>query len=61
LVNTDFFDHHHEVGTRTGLAIDVGGGKHVHLAQGTTTLVDGHVHAFIFTTLILQPLLPLQG
>ncbi|MEW9097036.1 MAG: YmaF family protein [Clostridiaceae bacterium] len=56
LVNTDFFDHHHEIGVTTGLAIDVGNGKHVHLATGVTTLVDGHNHSFIFTTLIQSPL-----
>lgn len=58
LVNTDFFDHNHEVGIRTGIAVDVGDGKHVHLAHGNTTMVDGHVHAFIFATLIQKPLLP---
>jgi len=57
LVNTDFFlNHHHEIGVITGLAIDVGNGKHVHLATGVTTLVDGHNHQFIFATLILSPL-----
>lgn len=33
LVNTDFFDHHHEVWGRTGLQIDVGDGKNVHFAK----------------------------
>ncbi|WP_291582722.1 YmaF family protein [Clostridium sp. UBA6640] len=57
LVNTDFFlNHHHEIGVITGLAIDVGNGKHVHLTTGVTTLVDGHNHPFIFTTLIESPL-----
>ena len=57
LVNTDFFlNHHHAVGVITGLAIDVGNGKHIHLATGVTTLVDGHIHEFIFATLILSPL-----
>ena len=57
LVNTDFFlNHHHEIGIITGLAIDVGNGKHVHLATGVTTLADGHNHPFIFTTLIQSPL-----
>ena len=58
LVNTDFFDHHHEVGVRTGLPIDVGGGKHVHFAQGNTTFDDDHCHKFEFATLIEAPLLP---
>src|SRR3954454_11100873 len=30
LTNTDFLDHHHEVGIQTGPAIPVGNGKHVH-------------------------------
>ncbi|MBU5484345.1 YmaF family protein [Clostridium sp. MSJ-11] len=57
LTNTDFFeDHHHELGVTTGLAINVGGGKHIHLATGVTTIDDGHNHSFIFTTLIQDPL-----
>jgi hypothetical protein len=57
LTNIDFYeDHHHEVGVQTGLAIDVGGGRHVHFATGTTTLVDGHVHNFRFATLIQDPI-----
>ncbi len=56
LVNTDFLDHHHEVGGMTGPAISVGGGKHVHFVTGTTTLDDGHVHQFAFATLIDAPL-----
>ncbi|WP_291562263.1 MULTISPECIES: YmaF family protein [unclassified Clostridium] len=57
LVNTDFFlNHHHEIGVITGLAIDVGNGKHVHLVRGVTTVDDGHNHPFIFTTLIESPL-----
>ena len=54
--STDFFDHLHQVTGLTGPAIDVGGGKHVHAAESTTTLNDGHVHEFIFATLILSPL-----
>jgi len=57
LTNTDFFeDHHHEVGIRTGLAIQVGPGKHVHFVRGKTTVNDEHVHKFIFATLIEDPL-----
>lgn len=56
LVNTDFLDHHHEIGIRTGIAIPVGGGKHVHLVEGVTTINDDHNHNFIFTTLIDRPL-----
>ncbi|MEH7334370.1 YmaF family protein [Neobacillus drentensis] len=56
MVNTDFLDHHHEVAIQTGPAIDIGGGKHIHVVQGTTTLDDGHVHELFFTTLINAPL-----
>ena len=57
MVNTDFFvDHHHEVGGETGPAINVGCGKHVHLATGVTTEVDEHFHDFIFATLIQNPI-----
>ncbi|MDD9781755.1 YmaF family protein [Priestia megaterium] len=57
LVNTDFFNHHHEVAIETGPAIPVGNGKHIHFVQGTTTLDDGHVHELEFTTLIQKPLI----
>src|SRR3954469_13097180 len=56
LTNTDFLDHHHEVGIETGPAIPVGDGKHVHFVKGTTTLDDGHVHELEFATLIQKPL-----
>ncbi|WP_047153207.1 YmaF family protein [Aneurinibacillus tyrosinisolvens] len=55
--NTDFFDHHHEVAITTGPAIPVGNGKHVHFVRGRTTLDDGHVHQFVFATLIQKPLI----
>lgn len=58
LVNTDFFDHLHEVGARTSLQIDVGGGKHVHFVSENTTFNDNHCHVFTFATLIDKPLLP---
>jgi hypothetical protein len=58
LTNTDFFFNHlHEVGVLTGLAIPVGDGKHVHFVEGETTLNFGHVHDFVFATLIENPLL----
>ena len=56
LTNTDFLDHHHEVGIETGPAINVGDGKHVHFVKGSTTLDDGHVHQLVFATLIQKPL-----
>ena len=54
--NTDFLNHHHKVIIRTGPAIFVGNGKHIHFVQGSTTLDDGHVHRFNFATLIDKPL-----
>lgn len=59
LVNTDFFFNHlHELGVETGPAIPVGeDGKHVHYVKGITTLNFGHVHDFVFATLIEDPLL----
>ncbi|MCR6545735.1 YmaF family protein [Dehalobacterium formicoaceticum] len=56
LTNTDFLDHHHEVGATTGPNIELADGKHIHLVTGTTTCNDGHVHDFIFATLIQKPL-----
>ncbi len=58
-VNTDFFDHHHEVTGETGPTIMIGNGKHIHFTTGNTTLDDGHFHSFQFATLIDSPLLPL--
>lgn len=54
---TDFYDHYHSICTTTGPAVDVGNGKHVHLAKDTTTTNDGHAHDFIFATLIEKPLI----
>lgn len=51
----DFMGHRHGMILRTGPATDVGGGRHVHLARGTTTFGDGHTHAFIFATMIERP------
>jgi hypothetical protein len=57
LTTTDFYENHlHEVGVLTGLAIDVGNGKHVHFAEGTTTENAGHTHDFMFATLIEDPI-----
>ena len=56
--NTDFFDHLHEIAVQTGPAIEVSDGKHVHFAEGLTTVDDGHAHLFEFATLIESPLLP---
>lgn len=56
MVNSDFFDHHHEVAGETGPAINVGDGKHVHFACGKTTIDDAHFHKYQFATLIESPL-----
>lgn len=57
LSNTDSLDHNHEIGVITGPSIPIPNStKHVHLVSGTTTLVDGHVHEFLFTTQIDSPL-----
>lgn len=56
LVNTDFLDHHHEIGGETGPDICVGDGKHVHFVENITTIDDGHFHYYQFATLIESPL-----
>jgi len=57
LTKTDFVNHFHNLKRiRTGPAIPVGNGKHVHFVTGQTTLNDGHVHQFNFATLIQSPL-----
>ncbi|QWU14898.1 YmaF family protein [Paenibacillus sophorae] len=57
LERTDFLDHFHNLRRiRTGPAIPVGNGKHVHFVTGRTTLNDGHTHQFNFATLIESPL-----
>ncbi len=53
---TDNTDHTHRIEDTTGEAIDVGGGRHVHLVRGETTFEDGHRHEYIFATLIENPL-----
>ena len=54
--DTDFLDHHHEMGGTTGIEIPVGNGKHVHFASDMTSCDDGHFHDFQFATLIDAPL-----
>ncbi|MFT8352806.1 YmaF family protein [Clostridium saccharoperbutylacetonicum] len=57
VTNTDFLDHHHEIGGTTGPNIPIPNStKHVHLISGTTTTDDGHEHDFLFTTQINSPL-----
>ncbi|WP_438447700.1 YmaF family protein [Gorillibacterium sp. sgz5001074] len=56
-IHTDFLNHFHNLRKiRTGPAIPVGNGKHVHFVTGSTTLNDGHRHRFQFATLIQKPL-----
>ncbi|OKP92491.1 YmaF family protein [Paenibacillus sp. P32E] len=58
LTKTDFLNHFHNLKKiRTGPAISVGNGKHVHFVTGLTTLNDGHQHQFNFATLIQEPLI----
>lgn len=55
--DTDFTSLHlHEVAGATGLSIPVGNGRHIHAMSGITTLNRGHVHQFVFATLIDDPL-----
>jgi len=57
VTNTDFLDHHHEIGGTTGPDVPIpNSNKHVHLISGTTTTDDGHSHEFLFTTQINSPL-----
>ncbi len=57
LSNTDFLDHHHEIGVTTGPDLFIPEtGKHIHLVSGNTTIADGHFHEFLFTTQIDSPL-----
>lgn len=59
LTNTDYdLGHLHEIGFLTGPAIQVGADRHVHFAYGVTTFNADHDHAFIFATLIEDPLGP---
>jgi hypothetical protein len=57
-INTDFFDHYHQIIVTTGPAIPVGDERHVHFIMGTTTLNANHHHRFIFTTLIDRSNIP---
>lgn len=53
---TDFDDEHfHEFCGKTGPAINVGNGKHVHFIKDETECKDGHKHQFQAATLIDSP------
>lgn len=54
--HTDFSDEHfHEFCGKTGPAINVGCGKHVHFIKEMTKPEDGHRHRFQAATLIESP------
>lgn len=54
--HTDFSDEHfHNFCGKTGCAIDVGNGKHVHFINDCTEERDDHKHEFQAATLIESP------
>lgn len=54
---TDFYeDHFHEFCGRSGGAIPVGGGRHVHFLESVTQVSDGHRHQFKAASLINDPI-----
>lgn len=54
---TDFYeDHFHEFCGRSGGAIPVGGGRHVHFMESVTQMSDGHRHQFKAASLINDPI-----
>ena len=54
---TDFYeDHFHLIDIKSGPAIPVGGGRHVHFISAETKVEDGHCHEFIVATLIENPI-----
>lgn len=53
---TDYADgHFHEFCGKTGPAINVGNGKHVHYVKALTEREDGHKHLFQVASLIESP------
>lgn len=56
VLRTDFSDgHFHEFCAKTGGAIEVGNGKHVHFLNDCTESEDGHIHELQAATLIDSP------
>lgn len=54
---TDFYeDHFHTFRGNSGIAIEVGDGRHVHFVHSQTTIIDGHRHEFRVATLINNPI-----
>ena len=55
--NTDFYENHfHVIADKTGPAISVGDGRHVHFVEGKTTTNDRHKHKFELAVLINNPI-----
>lgn len=55
--HTDFSDEYfHEFCGKTGGAIDVGNGKHVHFIKDFTEEKDNHMHKFQAAALIDSPI-----
>lgn len=55
-LRTDYYeDHFHEIFGITGGAIRVGD-RHIHFLRSVTTIDDGHLHPFRFSTLINDPI-----
>ncbi|MDI9460061.1 YmaF family protein [Candidatus Darwinibacter acetoxidans] len=48
--------HNHRFAGMTGQVIPIGNNDHIHAASGISTLNRGHVHDFVFATLIDDPL-----
>ncbi len=55
VITDTFEDHFHGICDTTGPAINISGGKHIHLVNGETTCNDEHSHDYYFTTLIEDP------
>lgn len=53
---TDSLGHIHKTCAKTGPAIYVGNGEHVHYVEDVTSCNDDHTHCFEVATLISSPL-----
>ena len=53
---TDSLDHIHKICVKTGLAVYLENGEHVHFVEASTSCSDGHSHCFEVATLISSPL-----
>jgi len=50
-IKTDYSDHLHEIFIKTGPAMQIRNGRHIHLAAGSSDYSKKHFHDFIFDTL----------